>query len=589
MSKNSYVEICVSNFEQSVQWFENVLGFRAVVLEENEYAELRRGETSIQLAADSAPYWESEHSRLLPAGQRGSGVEIVLVVDDVNAIYRQAQQAHAEIVRELADYPWHMRQFWVRHPDGYLIRPAQRLLTVDPNAYRRQIVSAFREGEERIDQKLLAVKDVADGFARQQDYLSAATLDEMIIKEIFERSHLYESEEEEYDDYYEEEYGHPEEEGLEELVQECIEELAAYLAQEQTDRVAREKIIQVLFGVYRHDLNAGSIGLADRVAEMLVHDTTPMEQHTIADWVRAILAGEAEELTDDEDEDLTSSARQAYGGLLLALESDRLDDEAYLRIARETGRTSDVVDQLLTLGRVDEAVREAEPVGDEALLRLADLFVLRGQDSAAERVVQERIKKTENVRIIEWLKRYYEHRNKPTAALEQAEAIFRKQPYLGNYREVRDLAKQLGRWATLRPELLDFLEKRQNSTLLIQIALDEGNIDKALALVKAEEKPGQGYGATYFYGYGDMRLAVAKAAEEMRPREAIEIYQKFVERQISQKQRKYYQEACSYLVRVRALYEKIGENEKWKSYVAALREKYHTLRALREEMVNAGL
>src|SRR2546425_10163551 len=182
MSKNSYVELCVSNFDQSIQWFENVLGFRAVVLEENEYAELRRGETSIQLAADHAPYWESERSHLLPPGQRGSGVEIVLVVEDVNAVYRQAQQAHAEIVRELADYPWHMRQFWVRHPDGYLIRPAQRLLTVDTSTYRRQIVEAFRDGEGQIAQKLLTVQHAANSFALQQDYLSAATLYEMLIK-----------------------------------------------------------------------------------------------------------------------------------------------------------------------------------------------------------------------------------------------------------------------------------------------------------------------------------------------------------------------------------------------------------------------
>ena len=131
MSKNSYVEICVSDFEQSIQWFENVLGFRVVAREEDEYAELRRGETSIQLASNHAPYWESERPHLLPPGQRGSGVEIVLVVDDVNVVYHQAQQAHAEIVREVADYPWHMRQFWVRHPDGYLIRPAQRLLSLE--------------------------------------------------------------------------------------------------------------------------------------------------------------------------------------------------------------------------------------------------------------------------------------------------------------------------------------------------------------------------------------------------------------------------------------------------------------------------
>ncbi len=68
----------------------------------------------------------SGQPHLLPPGQRGSGVEIVLLVDNVEAVYQQARQAGAESARPIADYPWHMRQFWVRHPDGYLIRPAQR-------------------------------------------------------------------------------------------------------------------------------------------------------------------------------------------------------------------------------------------------------------------------------------------------------------------------------------------------------------------------------------------------------------------------------------------------------------------------------
>lgn len=28
--------------------------------------------------------------------------------------------------------PWRMKQFWVRHPDGYLIRPAERLANDTP-------------------------------------------------------------------------------------------------------------------------------------------------------------------------------------------------------------------------------------------------------------------------------------------------------------------------------------------------------------------------------------------------------------------------------------------------------------------------
>jgi catechol 2,3-dioxygenase-like lactoylglutathione lyase family enzyme len=86
MTRTSWVEICVSDFEQSLMWFEQVLGFRVVARDANDYAELSRGETFIQLAADHAPYWESERPNLLPPGQRGSGVEIVLLVENADAV-----------------------------------------------------------------------------------------------------------------------------------------------------------------------------------------------------------------------------------------------------------------------------------------------------------------------------------------------------------------------------------------------------------------------------------------------------------------------------------------------------------------------
>ncbi|MFL5702516.1 MAG: VOC family protein [Ktedonobacteraceae bacterium] len=167
MTKTSWVELCVSDFEQSITWFEQVLGFRVVARDANEYAELSRGETALQLAADDAPYWEAERSRLLPPGQRGSGVEIVLLIDNVDAAYRQAQQARADIVRPLADYPWHIRQFWVRHPDGYLIRPAERILSVNTATYRRQISDAFGCDTPRITQELRAVQQTAQRLGQQ--------------------------------------------------------------------------------------------------------------------------------------------------------------------------------------------------------------------------------------------------------------------------------------------------------------------------------------------------------------------------------------------------------------------------------------
>jgi catechol 2,3-dioxygenase-like lactoylglutathione lyase family enzyme len=42
-------------------------------------------------------------------------------VDDVDASYRAARAAGAEIVYELTDEPWGVRRFFVRDPDGHVI------------------------------------------------------------------------------------------------------------------------------------------------------------------------------------------------------------------------------------------------------------------------------------------------------------------------------------------------------------------------------------------------------------------------------------------------------------------------------------
>ncbi len=345
--------------------------------------------------------------------------------------------------------------------------------------------------------------------------------------------------------------------------------------------MAREKIIDVLFEIYEHDLASGSKGFAASASDLLVNYTTPLERHTIAGWVREALA--------DEEEEITDSQRKGYGKFLLDLEKDILDDEAYLQICRETGRTSDAINRLLTLGRVDEAISETQSVDDESLLGFADLFIQHGQDVVAERLVRERAQQTQDLRLLKWLKQYYQTRNDHAAALEITETMFRKYPNLADYKEIRDLASQLGRWETVRPELLDFLEKAQNNTLLIEIALDEGEIDKAIALVKAEQqKRTPGYGS-YYYRYYDMPIKVAQAAEETRPREAIELYRQQAEGLIAQRGRQNYQVACRHLARMRTLYERLGEKEVWASCIAGLREQNRSLRALKEELAKAGL
>ncbi|MHB8598743.1 MAG: hypothetical protein ACYDER_18240 [Ktedonobacteraceae bacterium] len=107
------------------------------------------------------------------------------------------------------------------------------------------------------------MKQIAGRLAQQRDYPGATTIYETLVTEIFEHSHLYYDKEAEYNDYYYEEPYYPEEVGLNELVEVCIEAPGNCLTNERADRVAREKIIDVLFAsismtcMYGYTYNSG--------------------------------------------------------------------------------------------------------------------------------------------------------------------------------------------------------------------------------------------------------------------------------------------------------------------------------------------
>jgi len=582
IAKTSRVEICVSNFEQSIKWFEDVLGFHVVTRSTNEYAELSCGETFIQLVTDHAPYWESERLRLLPPGQRGSGIELILPVDDVDAIYAMAKQAQADIVHKLTKTPQHTRQFWVRHPDGYLIHPTQAMIFEDLATTYRQINKAFRHDVPRATDGLRPVKEDADRLAQQGDYLGAAEIYGALIEKIFEQSHLYHDEkyDEDDEDYYPEEYG------LEDFVKECIETLGSYLAGEQADSKGREKILEVLFATYQQDLQADDykkLGFATSVADQVTKLATQQERLMVASRIHDALA--------DEEEEATRSQRKAYGDLLLELEKDTLDDEAYLHICRETEHTSELIDRLLMLDRVDEAIAETQHMGDYALLKYIDLFIQHEQDTIAERVVKEHLREEEpSSNLLAWLQKYYRTRDNSVAELQMTQTLFRTWPSLSHYQELRAVAKKLNRWETLRLELLAFVEQKGKTTLLIEIAIDEEEIDKALELLKKLKEKGI-YGYSYTSGYAgpSIELAVARAAKKTHPHEAIQIYQQHAERLIAEKSRKSYQGACTHLKEAKSLYKDLDEHETWANYISSLRQQYKHLPALRDEMMKAGL
>ena len=53
---------------------------------------------------------------------RGVGVEIVIEVDDVDAVLAAAEASGLNIVKPMQDRPWKARDFRLADPDGYFLR-----------------------------------------------------------------------------------------------------------------------------------------------------------------------------------------------------------------------------------------------------------------------------------------------------------------------------------------------------------------------------------------------------------------------------------------------------------------------------------
>lgn len=442
--------------------------------------------------------------------------------------------------------------------------PGVRQRPVNPAAYRRQAADAFRHGddgwgsERAIADELMALVEVADTFAAQGDDANAVVVYEAIAGTVIEKSDMYQDEEGE----------------LHRVISACVDGLGRCLEVEQ-DGAVRATIMQALFDIYHFDVELGGVGLADAVPDLMLHHATAEEQRDLAQWVREVVPEAAD------------WSRQQYGGFLLELEAATLDDEAYLQLCFETGRTGDAVDRLLARDRVDEAVAAVADATDYQMLALADLFVAHDRGDVAERLMGERAQKTSDIRVLDWLKDRYIARGDRTAALDLARKIFRLRPALSGYQEIQALAEPLDRWESVRPSLRMFLQEAGQTRVLIEIYLYEGEIDHALEAVQPLLDGRDRYA---YQNYGSaIALDVARAAAATRPRAALDIYERAVERLIALQGRENYRAACGLLTEIRAVYHGLGADGEWTAYITRLREQNRRLRALIDELAAARL
>jgi len=116
------VELFVSDLERSVAFYE-ALGFRVTRRWEDWLKLAREDGVAITLQGDShavaGPHFFTPDIGRHP---RGTGVEIVVQVADVDAVHEAARAAGLRIVKPIQDRDWKARDFRLADPDGYFVR-----------------------------------------------------------------------------------------------------------------------------------------------------------------------------------------------------------------------------------------------------------------------------------------------------------------------------------------------------------------------------------------------------------------------------------------------------------------------------------
>jgi uncharacterized Zn finger protein len=464
-----------------------------------------------------------------------------------------------------------IQEMVARHPDLEQLLELSALSnlpqgeSIQPDLIAQQIRRAFSTsgGESgdhsRIAEGLQAILDLGEDLLDRQDIHNAATVYETLLEGMlaFENS-LYDDQGGELGQVLAE---------CEQGIQQCLESTS--------DSELRQGLLHTLFDFYLWDLQAGGLGYADETPATLTGQATDEEKAMIAGWIQA-------ELPEGEDWD-EGYQRRALGGLWLNLVAGSLDDETYLRICRQTGRTRDLVRRLIRLDRVEEALAAASAAGSAQLTSIADLFEESGLPELGKQLIQERPNSATEIQYLEWLKQYALRHDRPEEALRLADSLFWQAQSLENYNDLLEAAAALGQQDAVRDSVLQRLESAGNFSLMVEIFLLENEIDQALSALERVSPE------LWMDRLAGLRRQVARAIEVARPREAIRQYLLLAEELIEQRSRGSYAEASRLLQEVRKLYQNLGEEDRSESLIRGLRQEYRRLPVLLDEMRRAGL
>ena len=121
------VEMFVFDVEKTARWYESTLGFRITQLEPGVFAAVRYEDAMLMFADSSLYSGKRTWGREYDASIVGHGIEVRVMVADVDSFYQHARQAGLPIISDLDDRDYGLRDFVFEEVNGFHIRVASRL------------------------------------------------------------------------------------------------------------------------------------------------------------------------------------------------------------------------------------------------------------------------------------------------------------------------------------------------------------------------------------------------------------------------------------------------------------------------------
>ncbi len=441
------------------------------------------------------------------------------------------------------------------------LAPLPKEFSIDLEAVIRDIYKSFKSQDpDRIDADLRRILSKADKLEERKEWLLAGNIYKEVLGALCT----------EYDDYL---MNLDYDGDLTVVSGYAIEGLEECLTALEQDHVARREWLLTILEAILTDIGFGGIGFAEDADEILLTKSSDQEWSMLEKRILETLSG------------LEDWGKEQLVDML----AEWLINKGMHQEASEIIRRYGSKEQLLFLLVNEKRFQEA------ADLALNDFYDLPGViDRLANRLVEAGAKEIavklhtkllalndrhRHYRYVQWLAGYYYKLGNQAEARKWYSMLFLDMNRLGDYEVIHQLSLTLNDWTEVRSELINSLENSGKTRALLDIALYEKDIDRALELL-TQLGPA---------AWPEIRSKVANAAEKKRPVQALALYKELVEIAIGVKNRGGYKQAAAFLKKIKKLYKKLDKQEEWNRYISSLKNEYARYPALQDELNKAKL